>query len=209
MPPYSSVLDGSFRIQSAKNSAKHGTGSALIENSIDLFGSSDQYVKSSNVAADFSVQSAKNLNLTSAATSHLTGQNVNLTSASDSTIKSTAGSMVLEAGTDCSVKAASGKTLYLSGRVKDESFFSTLCKSTGDYTIKSSGANATLQAENLEARVFGGSLAHVKAVETKLESTSGKTYIIGKTDVDIKAPLISSVATTKITVSASSASMDR
>ena len=97
MPPYSSSLDGSFRIQSAKNSAKHGTGSAFIENSVDLFGSSHQYVKSSNDAADLSVQSAKNLNLTSAATSHLTGQNVNLTSASDSTIKSTAGSMVLEA----------------------------------------------------------------------------------------------------------------
>ena len=110
--------------------------------------------------------------------------------------------MLLEAGTDCTVKAAPGNTLYLSGRVKDESFFSTLCKSTGDYTIKSSGANATLQAENLEARVFGGSLAHVKAVETKLESTSGKTYIIGKTDVDIDAVNVNTSATTKVSVSA-------
>ena len=206
MPPnfesYSSLLDGSFRIVSAKNSAKHGSGTAQIQNSIDLFGSDNQFVKSSNVAADLSVQSAKNLNLSSVATSHLTGQNVNLTSASDSTLKSTAGSMLLEAGTDCTVKASAGSTLYLSGRIKDESFVSTLCKSTADYTIKSSGANATLQADSGEARVFGSTLSHVKAGSAKLESTSAKTDIIGKTDVDIKAPLISSVATTKITVSA-------
>ena len=85
--------------------------------------------------------------------------------------------MLLEAGTDCTVKAAVGSTLYLAGRIKDESFFSTLCKSTADYTIKSSGANATLQADNLEARVFGGSLAHVRAGATKLESTYGKTDV--------------------------------
>ena len=126
MPPnyesYSSLLDGSFRIVSAKNSAKHGSGTAQIQNSIDLFGSDNQFVKSSNVAADLSVQSAKNLNLTSVATSHLTGQNVNLTSASDSTLKSTAGSMLLEAGTDCTVKAAAGSTLYLAGKIKQENF---------------------------------------------------------------------------------------
>ena len=111
--------------------------------------------------------------------------------------------MILEATAgDCRVKSAAGSTLYLSGGVKDESFTSTLCKSVADYTIKSSGANATLQADSLEARVYGGSLAHVRAAETKLESTFGKTDVIGKTDVDIKAPLISSVATTKITVSA-------
>lgn len=206
MPPqfetYSSILDGSFRIQSAKNSAKHGGGSALIENSINLYGSSDQYVKSSNVASDLFVESAKNLNLTSAATSHLTGQNVNLTSASDSTIKSTTASMLIEAGTDCTVKAAAGSTLYLSGRIKDESFVSTLCKSVGDYTIKSSGANATLQADNLEARVFGGSLAHVRAGETKLESTFGKTDVIGKTDVNINAVNVNTSATAKASVSA-------
>lgn len=207
MPPqfetYSSLLDGSFRIQSAKNSAKHGAGSALIENSINLFGSSDQYVKSSNVAADLYVESSKNLNIKSTAgTSHVQGQNVNLTSVSDSTIKSTTASMLIEAGTTCTVKAAAGSTLYLNGGAKDESFFSALCNTTADYTIKSSGANATLQADNLEARVFGGSLAHVRAGATKLESTVGKTEVLGTTDVDIKAPLISSVATTKVSVTA-------
>jgi hypothetical protein len=98
MPPnyesYSSLLDGSFRIQSAKNASKHGSGTAQIQNSIDLFGSDNQFVKSSNVAADLTVQSAKNLNLTSVGTSLLSGQNVNLTSASDSTLKCATGQSI-------------------------------------------------------------------------------------------------------------------
>ena len=208
MPPnfetYSSVLDGSFRIQSAKNSAKHGGGSALIENSINLYGSSDQYLKSSNIASDLFVESTKNLNIKSTAgTSHFQGQNVNITSASDSTLKCNTGQMIVEATAgNCIVKAAAGSTLYLYGGVKDESFTSTLCKSVADYTIKSSGANATLQADSGEARVFGSTLSHVKAGSAKLESTFGKTDVIGKTDVDIKAPNILNEATTKATVKA-------
>ena len=208
MPPnyesYSSLLDGSFRIQSAKNSAKHGSGGCQIQNSIDLFGSDNQFVKSSNVSADLSVQSAKSLNLSSVATSHLTGQNVNLTSTSDSTLKCTTGAMIVEATAgDCTVKASSASTLYLAGKIKDESFNSTLCKSVADYTIKSSGANATLQADNLEARVFGHSLVHIRGNQaTKLESTNGKVDIVGKTDIDIKAVNILNEATTKATVSA-------
>jgi len=201
---YSSLLDGSFRIVSAKNASKHGSGTAQIQNSIDLFGSDNQFVKSSNVSADLSVQSAKSLNLSSVATSHLTGQNVNLTSTSDSTLKCTTGAMIVEATAgDCTVKASSASTLYLAGKIKDESFTSTLCKSVADYTIKSSGANATLQADNLEARVFGHSLAHIRGNQaTKLESTNGKVDIVGKTDIDIKAVNILNEATTKATVSA-------
>jgi len=200
---YSSLLDGSFRIQSAKNASKHGSGTAQIQNSIDLFGSDNQFVKSSNIAADLTVQSAKSLNLTSVATSLLSGQNVNITSVADSTIKCNTGEMLLEGSAgNCTVKASSASTLYLSGKIKDESFTSTLCKSEADYTIKSSGANATLQADNLEARVFGGSLAHVRAGATKLESTYGKTDIIGKTDIDIKAVNILNEATTKATIKA-------
>ena len=206
MPPnyesYSSLLDGSFRIQSAKNASKHGSGTAQIQNSIDLFGSDNQFVKSSNVTADLTVQSAKNLNLTSVGTSLLSGQNVNLTSASDSTLKCATGQMIVEATAGhCTVKASAGSTLYLSGQIKDESFTSTLCKSQADYTIKSSGANATLQADSGEARLYGSTLSHVKAGSTKLESTFGKTDIIGKTDVDIKAVNVSSVATVKATLS--------
>ena len=206
MPPlesYSSQLDGTFRIVSAKNTSKHGRGQCQIQNSIDLFGSDNQFIKSSHASADLSVQSSKGLNLNSVATSHLTGQNVNLTSNADSTVKCLTGQMILEATAgDCTVKASPASTLYLSGQVKQENFNQVNAQSTADYTIKSSGANATLQADNLEARVFGGSLAHVRAGAAKLESTYGKTDVIGKTDVDIKAPLISSVATTKNTVSA-------
>jgi hypothetical protein len=207
MPPqfdtYSSLLDGSFRIQSAKNSAKHGAGSALIQNSINLFGESDQYLKSSSVLADLYVESSKDLNIKSTSgTSHVQGQRVNLTSDLESTLKSANSSMLLEAGTDCTVKAATDSTLYLTAGTKQENFTLVNANSVADYTIKSSGANATLQADNLEARVFGGSLAHVRANATKLESTLGKTEVLGATDVDIDAVNVNTSATTKATVSA-------
>ena len=67
MPPngsYSSRFDGSFRIVASKNPAKHGNGSALIENGVDLFGSSDQYFRATNAGSDLYVQSAKILILT-------------------------------------------------------------------------------------------------------------------------------------------------
>jgi cytoskeletal protein CcmA (bactofilin family) len=62
MPPfsqYSSSIDGSLYITSAKNSAKHGNGAALIENGVSLFGSADQYFQSTNVASDLIVDSKK------------------------------------------------------------------------------------------------------------------------------------------------------
>ena len=59
MPPlasYASQLDGSFKIVSSKNPAKHGGGSCLIENGVDLFGSSDQYFRATNAGSDLYVQ---------------------------------------------------------------------------------------------------------------------------------------------------------
>ena len=66
MPPYStysSSIDGSLYITSAKNSTKHGNGSALIENGVSLFGSADQYFQSTNAASDLIVDSKKVLKL--------------------------------------------------------------------------------------------------------------------------------------------------
>ena len=66
MPPYStysSSIDGSLYITSAKNSSKHGNGSALIENGVSLFGSADQYFQSTNAASDLIVDSKKVLKL--------------------------------------------------------------------------------------------------------------------------------------------------
>jgi hypothetical protein len=66
MPPlstYSSSIEGSLYIATSKNSSKHGNGSALIENGVSLFGSSDQYFQSTNVASDLIVDSKKLLKL--------------------------------------------------------------------------------------------------------------------------------------------------
>ena len=66
MPPngfYSSSIDGSLYISSAKNAGKHGNGSVLIENGVSLFGSADQYFQSTNVASDLIVDSKKVLKL--------------------------------------------------------------------------------------------------------------------------------------------------
>ncbi len=62
MPPlstFSSQIDGSLYIASAKNTAKHGNGALIIENGVSLFGSSDQYFQSTNVASDLIVDSKK------------------------------------------------------------------------------------------------------------------------------------------------------
>ena len=67
MPPlssYSSQLDGSLKIFAPNNTTKHGSGSILVQNGAEFYGSDDQYLKSSNVTADLYVQSAKNLNAT-------------------------------------------------------------------------------------------------------------------------------------------------
>jgi len=66
MPPngfYSSQIDGSLYIASAKNAGKHGNGSALIENGVSLFGSADQYFQSTNASSDLIVDSKKVLKL--------------------------------------------------------------------------------------------------------------------------------------------------
>ena len=66
MPPngfYSSSIDGSLYIASAKNAGRHGNGSALIENGVSLFGSADQYFQSTNAASDLIVDSKKVLKL--------------------------------------------------------------------------------------------------------------------------------------------------
>ena len=201
MPPngsYSSSLDGSFRIVASKNPAKHGGGSALIENGVDLFGSSDQYFRATNAASDLYVQSAKNLNINSTAVAHLQGQNVNLTSAADSTLKCSTGQMIIEATAGpCTVKASSSSTLYLSGQTQQSNFTTVNINSVADTTIKSSGANATLQADSLEARVFGGSLAHVRAASSKLQATTGNVDVIAFSDVIIQGVNVSNTATTK------------
>jgi hypothetical protein len=100
MPPlssYSSQLDGSLKIFAPNNTTKHGSGSILVQNGADFYGSDDQYLKSSNVAADLFVQSAKNLNAT--------GTQVNVTGSSGAVFKATAG--------DVQLRSDAGNTSYM------------------------------------------------------------------------------------------------
>ena len=65
MPPlssYSSQLDGSLKIFAPNNTTKHGSGSILVQNGADFYGSDDQYLKSSNAAADFFTHDSSSYN---------------------------------------------------------------------------------------------------------------------------------------------------
>ena len=194
MPPlstYSSQLDGSLKIFAPNNTTKHGSGSILVQNGADFYGSDDQYLKSSNVSADLFIQSAKNLNAT--------GSQVNVTGSSGAIFKASTGDVQLRA--DAGNTSVHGSILSLSGTTKNESFTSTTCNSVADYHIKSSGANATLESGNLEARVFGHSLAHVKGNQAaKLESTAGNVDVIASTNVAVSGVNCSTTATTKATL---------
>ena len=207
MPPYensySSELVGSLRVAKANNTTKHGTGSLLVENSLDFYGSSDQYVKSSNVASDLYLESGKNLNVNSVSTTHLQGANVNLTSGSSAQLKATTGEMLLEASAgDTRIKSASGNTLFLNGGTLQAQHTTINTTSVAETLIKSSGANVTIQADNLEARLYGKSLAHVRGDASKLESIAGKTEIIASTDVEVSGQNCSLTSTTKSSLSA-------
>ena len=196
MPPlssYSSQLDGSLKIFAPNNTTKHGSGSILVQNGCEFYGSDDQYLKSSNVAADLYVQSAKNLNAN--------GTQVNVTGSAGAIFKASTGDVQLRA--DAGNTSVHGSILSLSGTTKNESFTSTTCNSVADYHIKSSGANATLEASNLEARVFGHSLAHVKGNQAaKLESTAGNVDVIASTNVAVSGVNCSTTATTLAKVEA-------
>jgi len=208
MPPnyensYASELVGSLRVAKANNTSKHGTGSLLVENSLDFFGPYDQYVKSSNSASDLFLESGKNLNVNSVATTHLQGANVNLTSGSSAQLKATTGEMLLEAvAGDTRVKSAAGSTLFLNGGTLQAQHTTINASSVADTLIKSSGANITIQADNLEARLYGKSLAHVRGDASKLQSIAGKTEIIASTSVEVSGQNCSLTSITKSSLSA-------
>jgi hypothetical protein len=68
--------------------------------------------------------------------------------------------------------------VYLTGATKSETFGTATASSTNDYLIKSVSANATLQADAAEARVYGKTLAHLRGDNgVKVESTSGDATV--------------------------------
>jgi len=198
MPPlatYSSLLDGSLRIESSTNSAKHGNGALLVQNGCEFFGSADQILKTSHASADFLIQSAKDIKATAT--------NVLLTGASSAGLVATTGALSLTASSGDASLAASAN-FNVTANLKSETIVTTATSTSGgDNLVKSTAANATLEATNVEARVFGKTLAHLKGIDAvKVECISGKIDLIGSTSVDAAAPSITSTATTKVDLTA-------
>ena len=198
MPPlatYSSLLDGSLRIESSTNSAKHGNGALLVQNGCEFFGSADQVLKTSHASADFLIQSAKDLKGS--------GTNVLLTGASSAGLVATTGALSLTASAGSATLAASAN-FNVTANLKSETIVTTATSTSGgDNLVQSTAANAVLEATNVEARVFGKTLAHLKGIDAvKVECTSGKIDLIGSTSVDAAAPSITSTASTKVDLSA-------
>lgn len=223
MPPYdgySSVLDGSLRIESSTNSDRYGNGSLIVQNGCEFYGSSDQYLKTSSTTANLYIQSAKNFsasapqgtvvvtgltgasltatagNVTASGTSaNLTATTggVSVSGGTSASLTSTAGGVSVSGATSASVTSTLGPasltatagdatvqasgTVNFAGTTKNEIFGSATCASTNDYLVKSVSANAILQSVAAEARVYGKTLAHLRADTVKVESTLGDATI--------------------------------
>lgn len=198
MPPlasYSSLLDGSLRIESSSNSAKHGNGALLVQNGCEFFGSADQVLKTSNASADFLIQSAKDIKATAT--------NLLLTGASSAGLVATTGALNLTASSGDATVSASG-TLTSTANIKTETITTTATSSSGGKNhVKSTGGDATLESLVGSAQVFGKVIAHVKGVdEAKLEATAGSVNVLGFVSADTVAPSITSTASTKVDLSA-------
>jgi hypothetical protein len=201
MPPlasYSSLLEGSIRIETSSNSAKHGNGALLVQNGCEFFGSADQVLKSSHISADFLIQSAKDLK--GSCTNHLL-----LTGGQSTGVVATTGPLNLTASLgDASLSASAN--FNVNANLKSETIITTATSTSGGHNVVQStgaGGNAVLESTNSEARVFGKTLSHLRGTDAvKVECTSGKIDLIGSTSVDAAAPIITSTATTKVDLSA-------
>jgi hypothetical protein len=198
MPPlasYSSLLDGSLRIESSTNSAKHGNGALLVQNGCEFFGSAHQVLKSSHASADFLIESAKDLKGS--------GTNVLLTGAQSAGVVATTGALSLTASAGDASLAASAN-FNVNANLKSETIVTNATSTSGgNNLVQSTAGNATLEATNVEARVFGKTLAHLKGIDAvKVECTSGKIDLVSTTAVDAVAPSITSTASTKVDLSA-------
>jgi hypothetical protein len=198
MPPlasYSSLLDGSLRIESSNNTNKHGNGALLVQNGCEFFGQEHQHLKSSHASADFLITSAKDLKGS--------GTNVLLTGAQSAGVVATTGALNLTASAgDASLSASAN--FNVNANLKSETIVTTATSTSGgNNLVQSTAGNATLEATNVEARVFGKTLAHLKGIDAvKVECTSGKIDLVGSTSVDAAAPSITSTASTKVDLSA-------
>ena len=150
MPPYaySSVLDGSLRIESSTNSDRYGNGSLIVQNGCEFYGSSDQYLKTSNVAADLYIQSAKNLLATAGVVSITAATSANLTatagsvtaSGTSANLTATTGGVSVSGNTSASLTSTTGSVL-LGGATS-----ATVSSTAGPVSLNATAGDATVHA---------------------------------------------------------------
>jgi hypothetical protein len=163
--PYSSVLDGSLRVESSTNSDRYGKGSLIVENGCEFFGSQNQFVKSTNVNADLTIESAKNL-LASAKT-------VTITASTGAVgINSTAGSVTLS-GISASLTAITGSVSVVGGTSAN------LTSTTGNaYVLGKTAASVTADSGPASLIATSGSVT-VHAAQTMFLTGSTKQEAFG------------------------------
>jgi hypothetical protein len=184
--PYSSVLDGSLRVESSTNSDRYGKGSLIVQNGCEFFGEEHQFLKSTHVNADLNIQSAKNL-LASAKAVTITA------STGTVSINSTVGSVTVS-GISASLTAITGSVAVVGGTsagltsttgvafVRGETSASVTAQN-GPASLNALSGNATVQASGIvtltgatKTETFG----NVNASSTSdysIKSTTGKAVL--------------------------------
>jgi hypothetical protein len=152
MPPYasySSVLDGSLRLESSStNSERYGNGSLIVQNGCEFYGSSDQYLKSSHASADLYIQSAKNL-LASASSVSITGTTsaALVSTAGNVTARGTSANLTATTGDVSVVGVTSANLSSTAGSVLVSGATAvTVTSATGPVSLNATSGDATVQA---------------------------------------------------------------
>ena len=210
MPPYdgySSVLDGSLRVESSTNSDRYGNGSLIVQNGCDFFGASDQYLKTS--VANLFLQSFKNFTASApngtmsvsgstGASFSATAGNVTVSGVSANLTAST-GSVVISGGTSASLSSTTGGVTVTgssSATVSSTSGPANLTAVLGDAKVEASGI-VTLKGDS-KSEIFGTATASSTGAYTitaadgvatltstnsiaSLNSTNSDAKVVGKT----------------------------
>jgi hypothetical protein len=177
--PYSSVLDGSLRVESSTNSDRYGKGSLIVENGCEFFGSQNQFVKSTHVNADLTIESAKNLLASAKA--------VTITASTGAVgINSTAGSVTLS-GISASLTAITGSVSVVGGTS------ASLTSTTGNaYVLGKTAASVTADTGPASLIATSGTVT-VQAAQTMFlfgatkQETFGNVLASSTTDYSISS----------------------
>jgi len=156
MPPYafeqaySSLLDGSLRVEKSSTSAKYGNGSLAVENGCNFFGDTAQHISTTHASADFYIESAKNIYVaaatgsaavTAATTLLLSATTGNVTaSGTTANLTATTGAVSVDGVTSASLTSSAGG-VQVSGATS-----ASVISTTGPVSLSATSGDATVQA---------------------------------------------------------------